>query len=275
LRGFPGENVVTSGGGFYSATAYDMGPGWSGTVTPEKPGYLFDPAEREYSNVTSNLTGQDYIPILDTSAIISESFEGGGYEEAWSENIGANCDLDEDSAIPGTPPVDFGSECLKSVSDDTGYKARADLDHGIEQPRTFTTFYCYVEAESLDGDEEKNIGVFVDNAGNTVAIFRLFESTEGDLKFRVRRYNNGGFANYDSGAISLNTWYKVQFKYDDTENTWQWRVDGALQGSGDLTGTHRTGIREWRLGFWQANQLETGTIYIDKFSVSTGAYVTD
>lgn len=275
MRGFPGENVVTSGGGLYSATVYDTGAGWAGTVIPGKPGYLFDPPERPYSNVTSNLTGQDYTPTLDTSAIISESFEGVGYEEAWSENVGVNCDLDEDSAIPGTPPVDLGSQCLKSVSDDTGYKARADLDDGVEQPRTFTTFYCYVEAESLGADEEKNIGIFMDNTGNTVAILRLFESTEGDLKFRVRRYNNGGYANYDSGAIFLNTWYKIQFKYDDRENTWEWRLDGALQGSGDLTGIHRTGLREWRLGFWKASQAETGIIYIDKFSVSTGAYVAD
>ncbi|MDY6955003.1 MAG: hypothetical protein SWE60_26165, partial [Thermodesulfobacteriota bacterium] len=166
MRGFPGENVVTSGGGLYSATVYDIGPGWSGTVTPEKPGYLFDPPERTYANVTSNLTGEDYTPTLDTSAIINESFEGVGYEEDWSESIGDNCDLDEDATIPGTPPVDFGSECLKSVSDATGYKARADMDYGygFEQPRTFTTFYCYVEAESLEADEQKNISVFLDSA---------------------------------------------------------------------------------------------------------------
>jgi hypothetical protein len=76
-------------------------------------------------------------------------------------------------------------------------------------------------------------------------------------------------------ASSLNEWYKIQFKYDDSENTWEWRLDGALQGSDDLTGTHRTGIREWRLGFWLGNQAETGTIYFDKFSVGIGTYVAD
>ncbi len=275
MRGFPGDNVVTSGGGLYSATVYDIGPGWSGTVKPEKPGYIFEPTNIPYANVTSNLTGQDYTPILDTSAISSESFEGEGYEEDWSENIGDNCDLDEDALVPGTPPVDLGSQCLKSVSGDPGYKAVAALDYGIEKARTFTTFYCYVEAESLGADEEKNIGVFVDNGGNTVAILRLFEDSVGDLKFRIRRYNNGGFGNYDSQAVSLNSWHKIQFKYDDSENTWEWRLDGALQGSGDLTGTHRTGIREWRLGFWQVNQAETGTIYLDKVTVSMGDYVAD
>ncbi|MBW1860628.1 MAG: hypothetical protein JRI70_11390 [Deltaproteobacteria bacterium] len=277
MRGFPGANVVTSGGGLYSATVYNTGSGWTGTVTPEKPGYLFDPVERAYVDVTSNLTGEDYTPSLDTSAIISESFEGEGFEEDWSPSIGDNCVLDPDSTIPIDPPVDFGEDCLKSVSDDTGYKARADMDlgYGFEQPRTFTTFYCLVEAESLESNEEKNIGVFVDNSGSTVAMLRLYRSIEGDLKFRMRRYNNGGFTNFDSDAISLNTWNKIQFMYDYSESTWEWRVDGALQGSGDLIGTHRTGIREWWLGFWQSNQTETGTIYFDKFSVGVGTYVAD
>ncbi|MBW2172563.1 MAG: hypothetical protein JRF69_11425, partial [Deltaproteobacteria bacterium] len=231
-----------------------------------------------YANVTLDIIDEDYTAYLDTSVIISESFEGEGYEEDWSPSVGENCVLDEDySPIPGTPPVDFGSECLKSVSDDTGYKARADMDYGYsyEQPRTFTTFYCLVEDESLAGDEFKNIGLFQDNSGNTVAILRLFQSTEGDLKFRIRRYNNGGYTDFDSGAISLNEWYKIQFMYDDTENTWEWRLDGALQGSGDLTGTHRTGIREWQLGFWQSGQEVTGTIYFDKFSVGVGTYIAD
>jgi hypothetical protein len=277
MRGFPGANVVTSGGGLYSATVYDTWSGWTGTVTPEKPGYSFVPVETPYTNVTSDLEDQDYEPSLDTSALISESFEGIGYEEDWSESIGTNCVLDEDSAIPGTPPVDFGSDCLKSHSDDTGYKARADLDFGYsyEEPRTFTTFYCLVKAESLDGDEHKNIGVFLDNGANTVAILRLYESIEGDLKFRMRCYNNGSYTDFDSGAISLNEWYKIQFMYDDTENTWEWRLDGALQGSGALTGTHRTGIREWRLGFWQSGQAETGIIYFDNFSVGIGTYIAD
>jgi hypothetical protein len=280
MRGFPGANVVTSGGGLYSATVYDIGSGWTGTITPEKPGYLFTPPERIYANVTSSLTGEDYTPSLDTSAIVSESFEGAGYEnlELWSESVGTNCVLDPDySPIPGTPPVDFGSQCLKSLSDDTGYKARADMNYGytFEQPRTFTTFYCRVEAESLLNDEQKNIGLFQDNSGNTVAILRLYRSIEGDLKFRMRRYNNGGFNNFDSEAIELDRWYKIQFMYDDSENKWEWRLDDVLQDDGDLTGTHRTGIREWQLGFWQSSQAETGIIYFDNFSVGVGTYIPD
>ena len=33
---------------------------WSGTVTPSRPSYAFFPTSRTYSNVTSNITGQNY-----------------------------------------------------------------------------------------------------------------------------------------------------------------------------------------------------------------------
>ena len=282
MRGFPGDNVVTGGDGTYTGTVYDIGPGWTGTITPEKPGYYFDPVDTPYADVTSNLTGQDYAASPDTSAIISESFEGTDYEEeGWSENVGENCYLNPDATVPGNPPVDFGSDCLQSVSDDTGYVARADLDYGYsyEQPKTFTTFYVYVDGDSLTElieDEQKNIGAFLDNWGEVVAILRLYRSVEGDLQFMMRRYNNGVYNNFYSVAIPPDDWYKIQFMYDTSDDVWEWRVNGEVQeGSGELTGALRTGIRQWRLGFWQSSQTETGTIYFDNLTVGVGTYVDD
>jgi hypothetical protein len=43
--------------GYYSDT---VSYGWSGTVTPSKAGYTFDPTHRDYSNVTSDQANQDY-----------------------------------------------------------------------------------------------------------------------------------------------------------------------------------------------------------------------
>jgi len=39
--------------------------GWSGSVTPEKPGYIFYPGSLSHSNVTANKTGQDYSVFSD------------------------------------------------------------------------------------------------------------------------------------------------------------------------------------------------------------------
>ena len=55
------ENIgstATRADGYYSR---GIPNGWSGTVTPEKRGYTFEPVSRSYNNVTSNIRNQNYI----------------------------------------------------------------------------------------------------------------------------------------------------------------------------------------------------------------------
>lgn len=204
--------------------------------------------------------------------IINESFETNpGYDETWTEG-GYLDNLDPDylhSSIPGTPtpPTGAGSECLQSVSSTSGYNAYATRDLGSVQPKTFTRFYVYIEAEGLATSSDKDIITLEDNGGNNVIIFRLRKGSGGNLKFRLRLYNNGGWTNYISTAISLNTWYKIDIKYDNVNNTWQWRLDGVSQDSGSLSGSHYAGIQKWNFGM--QNQSITGTIYFDLVTVNT------
>ena len=60
MNGLPG-NPATAASGYYSSSVdFD----WSGTVTPTLAGYVFTPASRNYSNVTSDQAGQDYAAAL-------------------------------------------------------------------------------------------------------------------------------------------------------------------------------------------------------------------
>ncbi|MDY6987280.1 MAG: cytochrome c3 family protein [Thermodesulfobacteriota bacterium] len=269
MSGLPSD-PETSGGGLYSAI---VGHGWSGTVTPTLDGYLFAPPSRVYSSVNGDQVNQDYTPSLDYG-IIHESFEGPGYEEAFTENVGTSCILDEDSSIPGTPPVDFGSQCLKSVSNATGYKARADLVYDVEEPKTFTSFYALIASENLAADGSyKNIAGLYDANTNKGFVLRLYKGTAGNLKFKYRLYNNGSTTTvYTSSALSLNTWYKIGVKYDDVSNTYEFRLDDAPVSSGSLSGLHATGIKQWRLGFFIDSNPETGTVYFDELAVDTESF---
>ncbi len=65
LRGLP-NNPVTDENGYYSDT---VKYGWSGTVTPEKAGYTFEPAKITYPKVTSEQSNQDYTAMLKTFVI--------------------------------------------------------------------------------------------------------------------------------------------------------------------------------------------------------------
>ncbi len=67
MQGFPVSPApVTDDNGVYSvAVKY----GWSGTVTPTKPGYTFEPKQRAYSNVIEDKSGDDYVATLQTFTI--------------------------------------------------------------------------------------------------------------------------------------------------------------------------------------------------------------
>jgi hypothetical protein len=53
------KTLMTLSGGYYLLAVSNN---WSGTVTPSKSGVTFTPPSRDYSNITANLTAQDYTP---------------------------------------------------------------------------------------------------------------------------------------------------------------------------------------------------------------------
>lgn len=56
MKGLPGS-PTTSSSGFYSG---NVAQGWSGTVTPTKPGYFFKPSSRTYDDVQDNYVNENY-----------------------------------------------------------------------------------------------------------------------------------------------------------------------------------------------------------------------
>jgi hypothetical protein len=60
MNGLPG-NPVTDDSGSYSVIVIS---GWSGTVTPTKEGYLFEPPRITYSQVASDVANQNYTPKI-------------------------------------------------------------------------------------------------------------------------------------------------------------------------------------------------------------------
>ena len=53
-----GATVLTNGTGFYSGS---VAFGWSGTATPSGQGYNYTPINYSYTNVTADITDQDYV----------------------------------------------------------------------------------------------------------------------------------------------------------------------------------------------------------------------
>jgi len=65
LIGLPGDPVTDKNGNYSATVDYD----WSGTVTPTKEGYTFEPASMIYHNLISNQTNHNYTPKIITFTI--------------------------------------------------------------------------------------------------------------------------------------------------------------------------------------------------------------
>jgi len=55
------KTATSAADGSYS---FSVSYNWSGTVTPSKAGYFFTPANRIYTDVLSDLTGQNYTAAI-------------------------------------------------------------------------------------------------------------------------------------------------------------------------------------------------------------------
>ncbi len=89
MVGLPGK-VVTDKNGAYSAR---VPRGWSGRVTPTKPGYVFEPYAREYEPISESFTRENYTARMGPRVI---------------------------SGTVGVPGVKFKSPSGEFVSDDQG-----------------------------------------------------------------------------------------------------------------------------------------------------------
>ena len=218
----------------------------------------------------------DSFEVISNTLVIEESFEGTGYELTWTESIGSNCIVDEDhTPIPDNPPSGFGSQYLRTYTAFSGdYNAAATYDHGTALSTTFTSFYVNVyfpfPGMFVDG-EQKHISLFKDSANAYVGGLSLYmDGTQ--LQLRVLLYNDGAWMITESHNIEGETWYKIDIKYDDMDNTWEWRVDDTVVDSGSLVGDHRTGIRYWTLGPWDNDQQEYVQVRYDLLTVGSQCF---
>jgi hypothetical protein len=73
------KSVTSDSSGNYS---FNVMTGWSGTVTPSKPGYTFDPPSTTYSNIEGNQTDQDYDAIQ--NAVTTVPFTSTAANDGWT-----------------------------------------------------------------------------------------------------------------------------------------------------------------------------------------------
>jgi len=85
IKGFPGRAVVSDSSGNYSAT---VDYGWSGTITPSKVGYDFEPTDIQFDNILGDQTNQSFTPTIQKRKISGKSVCGSWLERQNSADKG-------------------------------------------------------------------------------------------------------------------------------------------------------------------------------------------
>ncbi len=82
---------------------------WTGTVTPSHPCYTFTPPNRPYTNILTNQTGQNYVPIFNNApecaVTVGVYRPTNGYLYLKNSNTTGVADVQINYGIPGDKPI--------------------------------------------------------------------------------------------------------------------------------------------------------------------------
>jgi hypothetical protein len=162
----------------------------------------------------------------------ADEFDDGG----WVETVETGCTGDGNATPPGTPPPQAGIRCYQATALTSGAAendAYAVNDHGSQVDPSYARAYIYWSDNSLD-----NAGYFsafsLGEAGvGTACVIYLYNSSGTPLALWYSYYS--GALNYKgSSAFELNTWHRIEFKYDVGGNSYDFRQNGSPVFSGTL-----------------------------------------
>lgn len=215
--------------------------------------------------------------------IFDEKLEGAGYEEAGAdETVGVGCTIDEDAnTADAGSPSNWASQCLKLISL-SGVANSVEWYNIGPQAISFFRLEKVITAESLGNDSYMQLmHVFADD-WSACFVISLFQDGSGNLKLEFKSYHDGNSNNYTGfPTLALNTRYRIEVKWDATNDKWAWKIDGVAQpndqddtdpvtSEGNLAATHPTNCDNIKIGgLSDANT----TIYYDLIAIDDADWV--
>ncbi|UCE41771.1 MAG: carboxypeptidase regulatory-like domain-containing protein, partial [Candidatus Aminicenantes bacterium] len=206
LQGLPGNPMTSPSGDYIAVVPLD----WSGTVTPTHSGYFFDPANREYTNVDSNLSEQDYIAYERTLDITTEWLLNGVEGYPYNQSLSAEGGTEPYtwSLAPGSSPLPFG---LTLASDGTisGTPTHSNnYDFTVRVTDSSAPISQYTEREltlNVYGDPVSDYPILYwkldEDLGTTVA----FDSSGHNVRGVLQGSADFTIDSFDGHAVEINT----------------------------------------------------------------------
>jgi type II secretory pathway component GspD/PulD (secretin) len=162
MVGFLDGPVISNQNGFYSATVEH---GWSGTVTPKKEGWNFEPVRRTYNKVTNDQTAQDY-----TATVMKFKISGTtGVEGAGAVMRGLPGDPVANAAGVYQATVDYGwSGTVTPTKEGYAFKPSSQTYTQVNSNRTNQNYVASVLTFTISGSTGTNGVVMKGLPGNPV-----------------------------------------------------------------------------------------------------------
>ncbi len=181
------------------------------------------------------LAGFGDVEELLMASLLSEGFEGAGYENSWSETLGGGNTVDEDSAAVARP-VSGGDQILETSLGGTNTLSYTEHDLGSDQTIIYMTAFLYVDSSSGTSDATIERIFLVDGVVANILV-ELRNTGPRGWYLRYRRYSSGeatignldGDSN-DDMQLTTDTWYRVGLAYDSDADTAEgrlWAADGT------------------------------------------------
>ena len=275
----PGDNIYFKRGETWREELIVSSSGASGNPITYSAYGSGDKPKIFGSSAVADWTDQD---ISESAGdLFSENFEStkptnSGYDNAgWSETVGSGSVFDTDSTEVARP-TGGGNQVLKIQKVASNYNALSSVNMTSDNPITYTTIYFRYNTYSLADQDLVSIAEMRDSAGTLAwRLYFKYSASAPNTRINLRYYNNGSDGNYstDTTSIAADTWYKLEVKYDVTNKTYEWRIDGTAKGSGSLTGTLPLGCKNIKVGDFYISK--TATYYVDKLNVNSGGYPLD
>ena len=158
---YTGGSTTTDSTGRYM---FPVSPGWSGTVTPSKPGYSFSPVSRTYNNLAADQLGQGFTPSQ-YYAISGNTVVGGitlSYTDGTLKTVTSQGNGDYSLSVPKgwTGTVTPSHDCFSFTPASKGYNSLSGNQTGQDYSASFNSGAgCADVTVKIGGINEGRLGL--------------------------------------------------------------------------------------------------------------------
>lgn len=200
--------------------------------------------------------------------IFDEKFEGTGYEETWSggETVAGGCTLNEDYATSGLSgvPSTWNNQCLQVISDTTGDEVYVGHTFGSALPIAYYRIEVYCHTATITNYNMMTVLRLLNNGYG--ACFDLGISNQGGTyKWEIDVFGDTTPSYY--ATFAFDTFYRIEIKWDNTNNAFEWLINGVSQNTLAFTNNSST----QRISLGARNHVTE--LYLDNFAVDDSDWV--